>query len=619
VGDPAGGPGAGHRSLTYLRRSCRRRFVRGSFGRSGGGYGLAGIGAASPGGTTGAGGVVGAGGTRGAASAGGARDTSPRGATGAGGAGPTSLGGTAGGGSAGGAAGAGGAGAGGTRGAGAAGPGGARTKGAGAAGAGGGAGAGGAGGATGATGTGGAGGTTSARGPGAAGASGAVGAGGAGGAAEAASAGGAGATGAGGARAAGTALRRPFFYPRPQSSLPPPDSVLRQLLPGSPLPALAPHNEVIGSLTEHREPETRASTPVRARRVAHPRPPGVPGTHGMALRPSSVPQRVVLPEPPTSSLLHVPDPESDLARATSSIITRLLATVVTDTDLEYTAAFALVIELVDFAARSRLDYVASLVTESNSIARPSIGGKLSLGSDGDPDALDIPNPRSYAEAIAGEYSSQWQTAMDAEMGSWKSTGTYVNEVPPPGANIVDGMWIFRVKRPTGSPPAFKARYVARGFSQRHGVDFFHTFSPTPKMTTLRLLLHVVAQRDYELHSLEFSTAFLQGSLHEEIWLRCPPGFTGSFPAGTQTTLAALGFAPSSADPSLFLRTDTTLPPFDVLVYVDDLVFATADTGALALEKAELQERHTCTDLGELWSYLGLQITRDSARRTITLT
>ncbi|CAI7791855.1 unnamed protein product [Closterium sp. NIES-53] len=169
--------------------------------------------------------------------------------------------------------------------------------------------------------------------------------------------------------------------------------------------------------------------------------------------------------------------------------------------------------------------------------------------------------------------------MDAEMASWKSTRTYVDEVPPPGANIVSGMWIFRVKRPPGSPPAFKTRYVARGFSQRQGVDFFQTFSPTPKMTTLR------------------------GSLHEEIWLRRPPGFTGSFPAGTQwslrrlvnglrqtprewhdtlrTTLAALGFAPSTADPSLFLRTDTTLPPFYVLV-------------------------HTCTDLGELTSYLGLR-------------
>ncbi|CAI7812097.1 unnamed protein product [Closterium sp. NIES-53] len=193
------------------------------------------------------------------------------------------------------------------------------------------------------------------------------------------------------------------------------------------------------------------------------------------------------------------------------------------------------------------------------------------------------------------YSSQWQTAMDTEKAFWKSTGTYVDEVPPPGANIVSGMWIFR------------------------GVDFFQTFSPTPKMTTLRVLLHVAAQRDYELHSLDFSTAFLQGSLHEEIWLRRPPSFTGSFPAGTQwslrrpvyglrqaprewhntlrTTLAALGFAPSTADPSLLLRTNTTLPPFYVLVYVDDLIFATADTEALAHVKSKLQKRHTCTELG----------------------
>ncbi|CAI7908158.1 unnamed protein product [Closterium sp. NIES-54] len=113
------------------------------------------------------------------------------------------------------------------------------------------------------------------------------------------------------------------------------------------------------------------------------------------------------------------------------------------------------------------------------------------------------------------------------------------------------------------------------------------------MTTLWVLLHVAAQRDYELTSLDFSTVFVEGSLHDEIWLRRPPGFTGSFCTGTQwslrrpvyglrqaphewhdtlrTTLAALGFAPSTADPSLFLRTDTSRPPFYVLVYVDDLV------------------------------------------------
>ncbi|CAI7890198.1 unnamed protein product [Closterium sp. NIES-53] len=137
------------------------------------------------------------------------------------------------------------------------------------------------------------------------------------------------------------------------------------------------------------------------------------------------------------------------------------------------------------------------------------------------------------------------------------------------------------------------------------------------------------------------SACLQGPLHEEIWLRRPVCFTGSFSASAQwslrrpvyglcqaplewhntlrTTLAALGFAPSIADPSLFLCTDASLPPFYVLVYVDDLVFATADTEALALLKSELQKRETCTDLGELRSYLGLQITRDRARRTITLT
>ncbi|CAI7890787.1 unnamed protein product, partial [Closterium sp. NIES-53] len=431
-------------------------------------------------------------------------------------------------------------------------------------------------------------------------------------------------------------------------------------------------------LTEHREPEfppvspaSRASSSVctvRAGRVSRPRLPPVPGTHSMTLRPSTAPQRVPLPSPPASSLPASPDPESDSLRAARPAVTRFLATVVTDPLFESSAASALVTELVEFAAACRLDYAASLVAASVSVCPPSVGGECALGTDvledrqeafecfaasvphlvsmllaleGDPDALDIPTPRSYAEAIEGPYSSQWQAAMDAEMASWKSTGTYVDEVPPPGANIVSGMWIFRVKRPPGSPPAFKARYVARGFSQRQGVDFFYTFSPTPKVTTLQVLLHVAAQCDYELHSLDFSLTFLQGSLHEEIWLRRPPGFTGSFPAGTQwslrwpvyglrqaprewqdtlrTTLAALGFAPSTADPSLFLRTDTTLPPFYVLVYVDDLAFATADTEAVAHVMSELQKRHTCTNLGELTSYLGLRITRDRAQCTITLT
>ncbi|CAI7874521.1 unnamed protein product [Closterium sp. NIES-53] len=342
-------------------------------------------------------------------------------------------------------------------------------------------------------------------------------------------------------------------------------AVLRILL-GSPLRAPSPYAEQTDSFTERREPESHRASPVHAvrtgRRVPRPRPPPVLGTHAMAFRPCSFPLRVPLPAPPESSLPAVPNPESDLARAASPAVSPLLATVVTNPAFESTPAYALVAELVDFAATCRLDYASALVAESESASPPSVGGECALDTDvlddkqedfeclaaavprfasmlfapeGDPDAPDIPTPRSYAEAITGPYSSQWQTAMDAKMASWKSTGTYVDAVPPYGANIVDGMWIFRVKRPPGSPPAFKARYVARGFSQQQGVDYFQTFSPTPKMT-IWVLLHVAGQRDYELHSLDFSTDFLQGSLHEEIWLRRPPGFTGSFPVGTQWTL-----------------------------------------------------------------------------------
>ncbi|CAI7741934.1 unnamed protein product [Closterium sp. NIES-53] len=141
----------------------------------------------------------------------------------------------------------------------------------------------------------------------------------------------------------------------------------------------------------------------------------------MALRPSSVPLRVPLPAPPESSLPALPDPESNCARATNPIVSRLLATVVTYPSFESTAASALVSELLDFAAAYRLDYATALVTESESATLVSVGGECALGMDvleerqedfeclaaavprfasmllapeGDPDALDIPTPRS---------------------------------------------------------------------------------------------------------------------------------------------------------------------------------------------------------------------------------
>ncbi|CAI7826760.1 unnamed protein product [Closterium sp. NIES-54] len=330
----------------------------------------------------------------------------------------------------------------------AAGPGGSRTGGPGAAGPAGApsAGAGGAAG-VGATGGTGAEAAVSAGGPTRAGAAGGTNAGGAAG--VGADAGGAGVVPAG---FGGAARPRPYLVPlleqvlglppssgpAPSLECPPPGQSDSQLHLASPLPAPSPYAGPIGSLAERHEHESRPASPVctarTSRRVPRPLPPVVLGTHQMTLRPSTAPQRVPLPSPPASSLPALADPASDSLRAATPTVMRLLATAVTDPSFESTAAPALVTELVDFAAHCRLDFATSLVAESASVCPPSVGGECALSTDvledrqeefqcfapalphlvstllapqGDPDAPDIPTPRSYAEAIEGPYSSQW--------------------------------------------------------------------------------------------------------------------------------------------------------------------------------------------------------------------
>ncbi|CAI7836045.1 unnamed protein product [Closterium sp. NIES-53] len=255
-------------------------------------------------------------------------------------------------------------------------------------------------------------------GPGAAGATGVGAAGGvgAGGSADAGTSegAGAGAAGAGGATGAGAPAGgpgavpagsggaprpRPYFVPlldqvlglppslgpAPPFECPQPVQSQSLLQPVSSLPAPSPYAGPTGGLAERRAPASRPASPARpactSRRTSRPRPPAVPGTHQMALRPSTAPLRVPLPSPPASSLPAFPDPKSDSLRAASPTVACFLATVVTDPSLASTDASALVAELVDFAARCRLDYATSLDAESASVCPPSVGGECALSTD----------------------------------------------------------------------------------------------------------------------------------------------------------------------------------------------------------------------------------------------
>ncbi|CAI7808898.1 unnamed protein product, partial [Closterium sp. NIES-54] len=313
---------------------------------------------------------------------------------------------------------------------------------------------------------------------------------------------GAGGTGAGGAGAVdpgGTLRTRPYFVPLHQ----------QLLAPASPLPTPSPYTEQSGGLTERREPASRPVLPVRtARLVPHSRPPPVPGTHAMALRPSSVPLRVPLTAPPDSSLSKVPNPESDCARAASPTVSRLLSTAVIDPSFESAAASALVAELLDIAAACRLDHATTLVADSASACPPSVGGECALGTD------VLEDRQEEFECLAA------------------------------------------------AVPRFTSMLLARTHQ---------TSRP-----------HALTQRR----------------------LRAPRKWHDTL----RTTLAALGFAPSVAVSTHRHLAAAVLRRRPC-----------ADSEAMTLVKSELQKRYTCTDLGELHNYLGLQITRDRARGTIKLT
>ncbi|CAN0134809.1 unnamed protein product [Discosporangium mesarthrocarpum] len=118
---------------------------------------------------------------------------------------------------------------------------------------------------------------------------------------------------------------------------------------------------------------------------------------------------------------------------------------------------------------------------------------------------------------SGEYTGK---AINDEYNSLMEQNTWDLVLLPPGRKLVGSHWLFRIK----TNGRYKACFVAQGFSQIPGVDYFATFAPVARMNSVRLLLALVAEYNLDLVHLDVKTAFLQSELKEEIYVRQPRGF-----------------------------------------------------------------------------------------------
>jgi hypothetical protein len=252
----------------------------------------------------------------------------------------------------------------------------------------------------------------------------------------------------------------------------------------------------------------------------------------------------------------------------------------------------------------------------------------------------VGDPRSLSEARSRADWPLWKAAMDRELETLESAGTWSTVSRPAGKNVVGSKWVFRLKRKAdGSIDKYKARLVAQGFTQVHGVDYFDTYSPVAKLTSFRVILALAARLDWEIESFDFNGAYLNGELGEgeEIFMQPPPGYAGA--AGTVKklhkslyglkqagrkwydalcrALADLGFRVSNADPGVFnaqVEGNTLI----LAVHVDDCILTGSSGTLIARYKRELHAKYALTDLGPVHWLLGIKIIRDRAARTISL-
>jgi len=204
---------------------------------------------------------------------------------------------------------------------------------------------------------------------------------------------------------------------------------------------------------------------------------------------------------------------------------------------------------------------------------------------------------------------------------------------PAGHRPISLKWVYKLKKDEkGMVTRHKARLVARGFVQQEGIDFEDAFVPVARMESVRVLLALAAQEGWMVHHMDVKSAFLNGDLKEEVYVRQPPGFAvageegkvyrlrkalyglrqapRAWNAKLDTTLKKMGFTQSAHEAAVYRR-GSGRTVLLVGVYVDDLIITGADQGEVENFKAAMKEHFDMSDLGLLCFYLGVEVRQDA--------
>jgi hypothetical protein len=247
---------------------------------------------------------------------------------------------------------------------------------------------------------------------------------------------------------------------------------------------------------------------------------------------------------------------------------------------------------------------------------------------------------SYRHAMATD-PDRWMKPMQAEIKTLKAKHTWDLVEPPPGANIMDSMWIYDIKWDgEGNRIKDKARLVGKGYTQLLGIDYNETWAGVTRLESVRMTASIAAKLDLKLWRIDFVGAYLNSLTKEDIYMKPPEGFVkpgfenyvcklvhtiyGMMQGGhdwyetLSATYTELGYTTSRADPCVrFKKENGNYTLTDT--YTDDVFGASNNDEEIKRRKNEIGDVWEVKDVGETEYFLGIQVQQDLDVGTIRLT